>query len=609
MFGQLLGPEIEALIKEKNFVAIKEIFSDFAPVDLAELISELKAEDRVVVFRLLPHDLAGSTFEYLNLEDQKSLLEAMGQEDAVKIINDMSPDDRTALLEELPSSAVTGLLKLLKPDQLSVAKQLLGYPEKSVGRLMTPDFIAIYDDWTVKEVLDHVRQHGHDSETLNVLYVIDKHGNLIDDVRIREFLIHPLETRVKDIRDSSFIALKVTDLEKDVVQLFKKYDRTVLPVVDSEGRLVGIVTIDDIIDVAEKAATEDIQKLGGSEALDEPYNTIPFWRMVKKRASWLIVLFLGEMLTATAMGSFEEEIERAVVLALFVPLIISSGGNSGSQASTLIIRAMALGEVTLRNWWIVMRKEIMAGLTLGSILGLIGFFRIAIWSYFSSIYGEHWFLVALTVSFSLVGIVLWGTLSGSMLPFILRKCRLDPATSSAPFVATLVDVTGLVIYFSVATVILHSSLLVGPQPGVVKLGVEKTTRSMRTLLHLPMDWEATDVSYFTNENKVVVQMGGVEDFAYINGDRHLSAKKCPDCEGNLSRGGARERLHRWLNYHQPHANSVTNDYLNLFDSKTQIVTDPPILICEKCGKSFYFLPPLLNNTNTLPIPFKAATSK
>ncbi|MDB6052596.1 MAG: Mg2+ transporter MgtE, partial [Verrucomicrobiales bacterium] len=394
MFGQLLGPEIEALIKEKNFVAIKEIFSDFAPVDLAELISELKAEDRVVVFRLLPHDLAGSTFEYLNLEDQKSLLEAMGQEDAVKIINDMSPDDRTALLEELPSSAVTGLLKLLKPDQLSVAKQLLGYPEKSVGRLMTPDFIAIYDDWTVKEVLDHVRQHGHDSETLNVLYVIDKHGNLIDDVRIREFLIHPLETRVKDIRDSSFIALKVTDLEKDVVQLFKKYDRTVLPVVDSEGRLVGIVTIDDIIDVAEKAATEDIQKLGGSEALDEPYNTIPFWRMVKKRASWLIVLFLGEMLTATAMGSFEEEIERAVVLALFVPLIISSGGNSGSQASTLIIRAMALGEVTLRNWWIVMRKEIMAGLTLGSILGLIGFFRIAIWSYFSSIYGEHWFLVA-----------------------------------------------------------------------------------------------------------------------------------------------------------------------------------------------------------------------
>jgi magnesium transporter len=259
--------------------------------------------------------------------------------------------------------------------------------------------------------------------------------------------------------DRRFVALKATEAQEDAVEVFKREDRTALPVTDTQGVLIGIVTVDDALDVAERSATRQMQRVGGSEALDEPYMEIALGRMVKKRAGWLIVLFLGEMLTATAMGFFEREIARAVVLALFVPLIISSGGNSGSQASTLVIRAMAVGELRIKDWWRVVRREAVSGLLLGLILGAIGFLRISLWSMFSTIYGPHWALVAATVGLALVAIVLWGTLVGSMLPLILRKLGFDPATSSAPFVATLVDVTGLVIYFSVGLVVLRGTLL------------------------------------------------------------------------------------------------------------------------------------------------------
>jgi magnesium transporter len=311
----------------------------------------------------------------------------------------------------------------------------------------------------VQQVLDYIRQHGQDSETLNVVYVVDDRGVLIDDVRIREFLLAPTSARVRDLMDRRFVALKATDDQETAVNVFRREDRSALPVTDSAGVLIGIVTVDDVLDVAEQEATEDIQRVGGSEALDEPYMQIAFRRMIQKRAGWLTALFLGEMLTATAMGAFEHEIERAVVLALFVPLIISSGGNSGSQASTLVIRALALGEVSLTDWWRVMRREMAAGLALGGILGTIGFLRITIWSAFSTLYGPHWLLVALTVALSLVGVVLWGTLTGSLLPFLLRRLGFDPAASSAPFVATLVDVTGLVIYFTVGIVVLRGTLL------------------------------------------------------------------------------------------------------------------------------------------------------
>jgi magnesium transporter len=457
--GKILEPEIRSMIDARNFGALREVFREWPPADVAEVILDVPEDEQVIIFRVLPHALAADVFEYLDFDAQQKLLHAMAHEQVVAILNEMSPDDRTALLEELPSAAARQLIRLLTPEERHVAQALLGYPEGSVGRLMTPDFIAVREDWTVQQVLDYIREHGQDSETLNVVYVVDDRGKLIDDIRMREFLLRPLTLKVSDIRNRTFVALSVNDSQQEALNVFRKYDRTALPVIDSNDVLVGIVTIDDMLDVAEKEATEDIQKLGGSAALDAPYLTIRFSQMIRKRAGWLVILFLGEMLTATAMGFFEAEIAKAVVLALFVPLIISSGGNSGSQATTLIIRAMAVGEVMLRDWWKVMRREVFSGLTLGTILGAIGFLRIAAWSTFFHLYGPHWPLIGLTIFFSLIGVVMWGTLSGSMLPFALRRAGFDPAAASAPFVATLVDVTGLVIYFLVALLILRGTLL------------------------------------------------------------------------------------------------------------------------------------------------------
>src|SRR3954453_16240498 len=346
-------------------------------------------DDRVIIFRVLPAALAADVFEYLDVDTQQSLLRCMAHEQVAAILNEMAPDDRTALLEELPSAAARQLIRVLTPEERRIATALLGYPEDSVGRLMTPDFIAVHEDWTVQQVLDYVREHGRDSETLNFVYVVDERGKLIDDVRMREFLLRPLTAKVSDIRDQTFGALNVTDSQQDALNVFRKYDRAALPVVDSNGVVVGIVTADDMLDVAEEEATEDIQKFGGMEALDEPYMRIPLWRMVRKRAGWLIILFLGEMLTATAMASYQEELAKALVLALFLPLIVSSGGNSGSQASTLMIRAMALGEVTLRDWWRVMGREIQAGLSLGAILGAIGVVRVGIWAIIGEQISNH----------------------------------------------------------------------------------------------------------------------------------------------------------------------------------------------------------------------------
>src|SRR5712672_3677728 len=398
MVGKILEPEIRSLIDARNFTALRDVFREFPPADVAEVILDMPEDEQVIIFRVLPHDLAADVFEYLGIEEQQKLLRAMAHEQVVAILNEMSPDDRTALLEELPSAAARQLIRLLTPEERHVATALLGYPEYSVGRLMTPDFIAAKEDWTVQHVLDYIREYGRDRETLNFIYVVDDRGKLIDDVRMREFLLRPLTTKVSEIRDENFVALNATDSQQDALNVFRKYDRVALPVVDSSGVLVGIVTSDDMLDVAEQEATEDIQKIGGMEALDEPYTTIPFLRMVKKRATWLIILFLGEMLTATAMQGYNSEIEKAAVLAMFLPLIISSGGNSGSQATTLIIRAMAVGEVTLRDWWRVMGKELRSGFMLGLILGAIGFVRILLWQYLHIFdYGAHYQLIAFSV--------------------------------------------------------------------------------------------------------------------------------------------------------------------------------------------------------------------
>jgi magnesium transporter len=454
-----LQPEVERLIQARDFSALRGRLEEWSPAELAGLLVQLRTEDQVIVLRILSSKVASTVFEYLNTPMQEALLKAMAQDDVAALLNNMAPDARTHLLEKLPASVTKEMLALLTPDEHAIAVSLLGYPEDSIGRLMTPDYVKVREDWSVARVLEHIRQYGQDSETLSTIYVVDEQDVLIDDIRIRNFLLTSPTTLVSELMDRRFIALKAVDDQETAIAVFLREDLTALPVTDTSGVLIGIVTVDDVLEVAEAEATEDIQKIGAVEALDGPFTQIPLARMIRKRGNWLVILFLGEMLTATAMGFFEEQIERAVVLALFVPLVISSGGNSGSQAATLVIRALAIGEVRLSDWWQVMKRELISGLGLGSILGAIGFLRIALWSALFNAYGEHWIGLGLTVGLALVGIVLWGTLVGSMLPFALRRFGLDPATSSAPFVATLVDVTGLIIYFSVAATVLRGTLL------------------------------------------------------------------------------------------------------------------------------------------------------
>jgi magnesium transporter len=451
--------DLNALIEARDFASLREKTKNWPASDIAELMEPLPAEKEAVIFRLLTREQAAEVFSYLSEERQEELLKAMATEEVASILNAMDPDDRTSLLEELPARVIQQLLNLLSHEERLVASQLLGYDEDSVGRLMTPDFVRVRSHWTVDDALQHFRRYGRDSETMSMIYVIDETGRLVDDLRIRQILLAASTTKISDMMDSRFVSLKATDNREKAIEVFKDADLTAVPVTDANNVLLGIITVDDILDVAEEEATEDIQKIGGSEALDEPYMKISLMSMVRKRATWLVILFLSEMLTATAMSRFEDEIAKAVVLSVFVPLVISSGGNSGSQASTLIIRAMALGEVSLRDWWRVMRREFASGFSLGAILGVIGFIRITLWANLFNSYGDHWFLLALTVGFALVGIVLWGSLAGSMLPFLLKRVGLDPATSSAPFVATLVDVSGLIIYFSVAALILKGTLL------------------------------------------------------------------------------------------------------------------------------------------------------
>jgi magnesium transporter len=454
-----LEPFINFPLSPINIQNYAAQLNTFSPIDLCDLIAAKPAHEQRIIFNALHAQTAVLVFEYLPFRIQTDILLALPSDRVADLLNALAPDDRTALLSELPTDLMNQLIKYLSPQERALSLKLLGYPEDSVGRLMTPDYIAISMDWTVQQVLDHIREKGKDSETINVVYAVDPQGILIDDFRIRQFLVSSLSTKVKDLSDQKFIALNVIDDREKAINVFRKYARSALPVTDAKGRLLGIVTSDDIMEAAVEETTEDIQKIGGVEALTEPYLTTPFFSLMHKRIGWLVVLFIGEMFTATAMGLFEAEIAKAVVLALFVPLIISSGGNAGSQASTLVIRAMALGEISLKDWWKVMRREIFSGLFLGTALGIVGFFRVTVWSQFSTIYGDHWYLVAVTIFCALIGVVLWGTLIGSMLPLILNRAGFDPAVSSAPFVATLVDVTGLIIYFSIAMGVLQGTLL------------------------------------------------------------------------------------------------------------------------------------------------------
>ena len=454
-----LSEELGAHIAHRRFDALKARLRHGEIADVAEAIDRLSDEEEAIAFRLLDRDRASAVFEYLSLDAQEHLLHTLSDADAAAVLEEMSADDRTALLEELPGKVTARLLNLLSAEERSRAVQLLGYPEDSIGRLMTPDYVRVKPGWTVAEALAHVRVYGADSETLNVVYVTGPGRILVDDLRIRQLLTVDPATRIEALMDQAFVALQVRDDQETAVALFRRHDRSALPVVDGAGVLVGIVTVDDVLDVQEREATEDIQMLGAVQALDDPYLQVPIWTMVRKRGIWLVILLFGGMLTAEAMAFYADELASAVVLAIFLPLIIASGGNSGAQAATLITRALALGEVRLGDWWRVMRREVASGLLLGLVLGVLGAARIAVWALAFDAYGEHWPLVAATVGLSLVGVVVWGSLSGSLLPLALKRLGADPATSSAPFIATIVDVTGIVIFFSVATLILGGTLL------------------------------------------------------------------------------------------------------------------------------------------------------
>ena len=430
------------------------------PADIADQLTQKSSKDRVLSFLLLAGEAKAEVFPYFDSEIQQELILNLGNEATKELFNELAPDDRTLLLTDFPDSIIKEITNLLDQKEREQALNLLGYESDSIARLMTPHYIQAKKDWTVKRVLESIKIYGKKAETLNFVYVVNDKNKLIDDLRIGQLLMAEDSTLIEELMDKNFIAIRTTEKIEESLAIFDKYDREALPIVTEKGILVGIVTFDDLLEQIEQRDTEDMQKFGGMEELDLSYTKTSLSDLVKKRAGWLVVLFLGELLTASAMGHYDDEIAKAVVLALFVPLIISSGGNSGSQAASLIIRAMALKELQLRDWWYVMKKEFVSGLLLGGILGLLGFIRIVIWQETGIYdYGPYWLWVALSVSTSLLFIVLWGTLSGSLIPFLLRKMKLDPAAASAPFVATLVDVTGLIIYFSVSALFLAGKLL------------------------------------------------------------------------------------------------------------------------------------------------------
>ncbi len=456
---EFLKQQLELIIESGDKKQLHEFLDEQNISDVAEIIDQLPEYDSIIIAAMSVHR-AVSVFKILDLNLQKDVIQTLPPTITASLLNELPPDDRTDFLEELPSNAVRELIKSLNNEERKITLSLLGYPENSVGRLMTPDYIYVYENNTVQQVLETVRRVGKNSETIDVIYVINEKGELLDDIRIREFILASPDQKVKELMDDRVIALNAYQDQEEAAEVFRMNNRVALPVVSNTKKLLGIVTIDDILWVASEEFSEDIQKIGGTQALEEPYLEMPLFRLFRKRVGWLVILFLGELLTASAMKYFEAEIGRALILVLFIPLIISSGGNSGSQASTLIIQAMAVGEITVKDWWQVLRREILSGLLLGSVLGLIGFVRIFAWHAISpELYGSHWVLIGITVSATLLGVVLWGSLCGSMLPIVLKKLGADPAVSSAPFVATLVDVTGLIIYFSVALLLLTGTLL------------------------------------------------------------------------------------------------------------------------------------------------------
>lgn len=450
--------QTKALIKSGDRKKLSLYLDKLDISRIEDLIDELP-DFAPLIIETMSINRAVNVFRILDAPTQERVIKRLPKNKVSELVKLLPPDDQTSFFAELDEDLVQELMSLLSPEDKREVSALLAYPEHSVGRLMTPDYLAINKNITVQEALDTIRKEGKNSETIDVIYILDDKGVLLDDLRIRELLLANPETSISALMDDRLIYLNAEDDQEEAIKIFKMNNRVALPVIDSNRVLLGIVTIDDVLWIADEEYSEDMQRFGGSGTLDEPYLDVPVYKLIWKRAGWLIVLFIGELLTASVMQYYEDQLAKVIVLAMFLPLMISSGGNSGSQASTLIIQAMAVGDVRLSDWWRVFRREVLSGLSLGIILGVIGFFRIYVWHFiFPNLYGDQWILVGTTVSLSLVGIVLWGSLIGSMLPFLLRRLGADPATSSAPFVATIVDVTGLMIYLSIAGLIFGSIL-------------------------------------------------------------------------------------------------------------------------------------------------------
>jgi magnesium transporter len=457
----LVAPDILALLEESPADIAAET-EELHPADLAA-VAELIPRGKVRAFlAALPSARAADVLEYLDEDLRKEFLEEIPTAQAAALVSQMKPDDRTDVLEEIDQDIAEEIVSGLPKEAREETERLMKFEADTAGGLMTTEFVSVSEDMQVDAALDAVRALARSGrkEATYAIYATDREGRVAGVLSLRELLAAPPGAQISDVAWREVISVTPDADRQEVARAIATYDLIAIPVVSESGHIMGVVTVDDVIDAMQEVQTEDLQKLGGMEALDEPYTSMSFWGMIKKRAGWLTALFFGEMLTATAMGHFQDEIAHAVVLALFVPLIISSGGNSGSQATSLIIRALALRELSLRDWWRVAMRELPSGLALGAILGTVGIVRILLWQSTGWYdYGPHYLLVATTVGSALVGVVTFGTLAGSMLPFLLKRLGLDPAAASAPFVATLVDVTGLIIYFTMALLLLRGTLL------------------------------------------------------------------------------------------------------------------------------------------------------
>lgn len=456
--AELIQPEVAELVREGAYSELRAALSGIPPADVADIIESLEPDARAVCFRFLTRDDAGEVFSYLDAEAQEELITKLGDA-ALRVVEGMDADDRVRLLDELPAEVAQRLIASLSPEDRKQTQAILGYPPESVGRLMNPDYIRLKPDWTIGHALDHIRKYGNDAETINVVYVVDDHGVLIDDVRLRSLFLADPNATVESQMNRNYVALRADQDQEEAVRMMARYDRIALPVIDSRGVLLGIVTSDDVADVAEDEATEDIQKLGGVEALEQPYIQTGPVEMFRKRGVWLSALFIGQTITILVLGRFQDQLDKAVVLSLFMPLVMSCGGNSGSQAAALITRALALSEVEPQDWWRIARRELLSAVMLGGALAVMGFVCVELFSLSGVVRTDHVGPLAITIGAAVAIVVVWGTLLGSMLPLLLRRAGIDPATASSPMVATLMDASGTLIYLGIAVLVLTGTIL------------------------------------------------------------------------------------------------------------------------------------------------------